>query len=368
MRPKHKYHMSDNTDQLTFNFMSAMALKHKFPTTRYQGSKRKWADWIYESVKGLTFDSVLDVFGGTGAVAYRFKQAGKQVTYNDNLKFNAVIGRALIENNSVILDSETVDHLLLADPVFEYRSTISEIFAGIYFTDAENQWLDRVVQNINQQLADPYQQALALFAVYQACLVKRPYNLFHRKNLYVREAEVERSFGNKTTWDKPFEKHFKRFVGEANSAVFDNGRLNKSLNLDAFELPAGYDLVYIDPPYLNSRGIGVDYQHFYHFLEGLTDYSDWDKRIDFGSKHRRLLPTPSIWSDKTQIHAAFERLFEHFAGSILVVSYRSDGIPTREELVNMLKRHKRIVVQAALPQQYALSKNSSTHELLLIGR
>ncbi len=48
-------------------------------------------------------------------------------------------------------------------------------------------------------------KAMFLWALFQSCISKRPYNLFHRKNLYVRTADVKRNFGNKTTWDKPFE-------------------------------------------------------------------------------------------------------------------------------------------------------------------
>ena len=60
---------------------------------------------------------------------------------------------------------------------------------------------------------------------------------------------MERSFGNKTTWDKPFEEWFQIFVEEANRAVFDNGQSNRALNCDAAEVQGEYDLVYIDKPY-----------------------------------------------------------------------------------------------------------------------
>ena len=55
----------------------------KFPSTRYQGSKAKLANWIWEQVSDLDFLTCLDAFGGTGAVGYRLKQEDKQVTYND---------------------------------------------------------------------------------------------------------------------------------------------------------------------------------------------------------------------------------------------------------------------------------------------
>ena len=70
--------------------------------------------------------------------------------------------------------------------------------------------------------------------------------MFHRKNLYIRTAEVKRSFGNKKTWDASFEDHFKRFVEEGNNAVFSNKKGNKVFNSDIFNLNIKADLVYID--------------------------------------------------------------------------------------------------------------------------
>jgi adenine-specific DNA-methyltransferase len=85
------------------------SLAAEFPSTRYQGSKAKLAQWIWNQVAGLDFATCLDAFGGTGAVAYRLKQAGKQVAYNDLLRFNYYIGLALIENSQVTLAPEQVD-------------------------------------------------------------------------------------------------------------------------------------------------------------------------------------------------------------------------------------------------------------------
>jgi adenine-specific DNA-methyltransferase len=235
----------------------------KFPSTRYQGSKTKLVDWIWCQIKELKFDTCLDAFGGTGTVAYRFKQEGKQVTYNDVLRFNYYIGVALIENVAVQLTTDDVEWILTHHPDVDYPNFIEKTFHDIYFTNDENTWLDQTVANI-KCMTDPYKFALAFFALAQAAIVKRPYNLFHRKNLYVRLADVERSFGNKTSWDRPFTAWFCDFVTEANQAVFDNGRINQALNVDALEVSGTYDLVYIDTPYISERGEGVDYRDFYH--------------------------------------------------------------------------------------------------------
>jgi len=340
----------------------------KFPSTRYQGSKAKLADWIWAQIAEFDFDSCLDVFGGTGAVAYRLKQAGKRVTYNDLLKFNYHIGQALIENSKTVLDIRDIDFLLRPQPGINYPTFIHDTFADIYFTDEENLWLDQTITNI-YHLTNPYQFALAFFALCQSCIIKRPYNLFHRKNLYVRFADVDRTFGNKTSWDKPFEYWFRAFVAEVNEAVFANGCENRALNYDVIDVPGDYDLVYIDPPYISKRGTAVDYLGFYHFLEGLTAYDEWHTQLDEQSKHRRLKSRPSRWTNKNQIYMAFNDVFERYENSILVVSYRADGIPTISELTHMLKRFKTIVEVRNFGQyKYALSTNARSAEILLIGR
>lgn len=337
-----------------------------FPSTRYQGSKRALVGWIWENIAHLPFESVLDVFGGTGAVSHWFKNAGKQVIYNDLLKFNQNIGVALIENSDQHLSDDDIRLIVTPQATIAYPQFIQKTFSGIYFTDQENAWLDRVVYNIDHFLPNPYQQALAKFALFQACIIKRPYNLFHRANLYIRTAQVERSFGNKTTWDTPFEHHFRKFIAEANRAIFDNGHVNRAIQVDALHTPIGSNLVYIDPPYLNRQGIGVDYRDFYHFLEGMMDYTQWETKIDYASKHRRLAPHPSEWNQSKTILSAFEQLIGRHRDSILVISYRDDGIPSKDELVALVKSYKPIVYEAQKSQQYVLS-NKKSHEILLIG-
>ena len=181
------------------------------------------------------------------------------------LRFNYYIGQALIENKQVRLSPDKIDWLLQKRPNIVYPTFIYDNFHDIYFTDEENVWLDQTITNI-RQLSNPFEFAIAFFALCQACIIKRPYNLFHRKNLYIRMADVERSFGNKTTWDRPFAEWFRVFVREANQGVFDNHLDNQALNLDVMQLPEAYDLVYIDPPYTSNRGVAVDYYDFYHFF------------------------------------------------------------------------------------------------------
>ncbi len=131
-------------------FDCAVGRVPQFPSTRYQGSKRRLTDWIWDAVSDLEFDTVLDAFGGTGAVAYMFKQRGKEVTYNDILAFNHVTGKALIENRHVTLSEADVGYALTEHPGVQYPSFVQETFSGIFFTERENRWIDIAVTNIGQ--------------------------------------------------------------------------------------------------------------------------------------------------------------------------------------------------------------------------
>lgn len=352
--------------QLTL-FTETIPITAKFPSTRYQGSKQKFVDWIWQCVKDIPFYTVLDAFGGTGCVSYKMKEEGKKVTYNDILPFNSIIGKALIENDDTFLCDDDIEYILNLHSNVSYQDFIERTFQDIYFTEEENKWLDIVSANI-RSINDEYKRAIAYFALFQSCIIKRPYNLFHRKNLYVRLQDVKRSFGNKKTWDTPFEVHFRKFVKEANDAVIDGYNKCVSINKDVFDIDANYDLVYIDTPYINENGVGVDYADFYHFLNGLCDYDNWNGQIDYKSKHLRLLRKPNVWNEKNNIYRAFEKLFEKFSDSVLVISYRSNGIPTIEELTTLLvEMGKDVKIYQSNEMKYVLSSKVS-NEVLIVAK
>jgi len=339
----------------------------RFPRTRFLGSKRKLTSAIVEQLRDLSFTTVLDAFGGTGAVSYAFKRAGKRVTYNDLLAFNHQIGLALIENDSVRLTDEEIAAIGERHSEIVYDDFIERTFQGIYFTDEENRWLDAAVANI-ARLSCPHKRALAWFAGCQAAMAKRPYNLFHRNNLYMRTADVKRSFGNKASWDRSFTDHFRAFAEEANQAVFTSGEPCRATRGDALAIDPSFDLVYIDTPYINRNGVGVDYRAFYHFLEGMVQYDQWPELVDKRFKHVPLVRETNPWSDPSTCFVAFRALFKRFRDSHIVVSYRSDGIPSTGELLGMLRhvnKNARVVELARRP--FALSTNNCAYEILMLA-
>lgn len=341
----------------------------QYPSTRYSGSKRKFVDWIWEQLKDIPFQSVLDVFGGSGSVSLLFKRYGKRVFYNDLMKFNQIVGTAIIENDSVIVSQDDVNRVsqFLHNG---YDDFIQKEFAGMFFIEEENVWLDKVIQNI-EEIGDKYKRAILMSSLFQACLAKRPFNLFHRANLNVRLASVNRSFGNKTTWERSFPELLKRYAAEYNKAVFSNGQENRVIGgYDSLVAPNGVDLVYLDPPYFSkSASHGTNYMTFYHFLEGLSDYKNWPEKIKSSRGKVKRMPDNhevSRFVRKSQIPSSFEKLLSRYKDNIIVLSYQSDGIPSKEEIITELSNLGKEVRIISRAHRYVLSSQQK-EELLFIA-
>lgn len=368
--------MGDFTiNEIVGSELEAEGILSTAPSTRYQGSKRSILPWIYRNVKDLRFQTVLDGFGGTGSVSYLFKLMGKKVTFNDILSSNYHTGIALIENDSVILDEDDLGFLLNKNG-FNYPSFIENTFQGFYFLNSENKWLDMITHNI-EMLSEKYsgemlrrKKALAYHILFQCCLRKRPFNLFHRKNLYLRTANVKRSFYNKTTWEKSFKDLFLFSSAEISPKIFSNGLKNKAMCKDIMKINSQkYDLIYLDPPYIKPRSrVRKDYYSLYHFLEGLVDYKNWARKIDWSTTNRRLVKHITGW-EKNKIEENFEHIFKTFEDSIIVISYGSPGTPSIHTIKKLLLRYKSKVKIARKEYKYRLSNGNGGKmcEVLIIG-
>jgi DNA adenine methylase len=133
--------------------------------------------------------------------------------------------------------------------------------------------------------------------------------------------------------------------------VFSNGQQNKAFNLDVFDLdPTLAEVVYIDTPYISPYS-DCDYTRRYHFVEGYCQYwQGCEIMQDTSTKKIRSYKTP--FSNKNGAVHAFQRLFHHFRKSTLVVSYSSNGIPSKSEMVDLLKQEKKQVAVFETPHHY----------------
>lgn len=340
------------------------------PVTRYYGSKRKLVEKIWDVLqeRHVEFDSFLDVFGGTGIMSYNMANHGKVVTYNDIFAFNCKIAEALLSTPCGTLSCQ--EALTLLNPVDgrDYYHYIEDIFSGIYYTDEENRTIDTVAQNIMH--LPQQKQASAYYVLFQSCLIKRPFNLFHRRNLNLRENHVESNFGNYVTWEKSFETLFKQFSDELNQFQFIQLPNVEIVNHSALECPNMADLVYIDTPYFNKKSSAVSYHARYHFLEGLVFYNDIPAHVNYDKVNREIqIHKSAEFESRSNYQKDLNELLGHYPNSIIMMSYTSEGYPSIEELETLLRRHKHHVETVYFGKyNFALNRsNQNRKEVLFIA-
>lgn len=332
----------------------------KYPSTRFMGSKRKIVDAIWDVCKDFPFDSVLDLFSGSGIVGYMFKCHGKEVTTNDYMSMAATYGKALIENNLITLSLSETDNLLKEIPNDGF---VEKTFGGLYFSDDENRLIDIIRTNI-QRMSNQYKQAIAMCALIRTCIKKRPRGIFtytgERYNDGRRDLQIS------------FEQHFREAVDVINNAVFSNDKKNRALWGDSLSLDEDtkYDLVYLDPPYYTPKSDN-EYVRRYHFIEGLS--RNWEGvNIQQETKTKKFKSYPTPFSTEEGATKAFNDLFKKYKDSILVVSYSSNSLPTKDEIINLLSKYKKHTKVVPIDYKYSFGtrntvKRNDVQEYLFVG-
>lgn len=342
-----------------------------FPSTRYQGSKRKILELIYHVSSEYEFDTVLDMFSGSGVVSLLYRAMGKKVHANDFLLNCASTARLFLNYENGFENKEDVKQTLkylLADADINEPGLIEQNFKNIYFKENENKQLDRFCQNI--QSMSGLKKDLYIYAVSQACLKKRPYNLFHRANLNMRTKDIQRTFGNHATWEAPIIEHAYKCIMELERFDFPEKREHtvtsfNSVDLECFD--KNMDLVYLDPPYLGSNGRSIDYADFYHFLEGICEYQLFSNG-DAKYPHKPIVKKPSPWLSTESSAKMLTDIVDYFDRSIIILNYRSDSTLTHERVAEIFAMNgRKSKILTAGQYQYALSKNKQSEELFIIS-
>lgn len=302
-----------------------------YPPTRYMGSKSKLLNEIWDAISKYEVNTVLDLFSGSGIVSYMFKCKGMTVLSNDYMAMSATFTKAMIENNHTHLNEHEAKELLCEPSIVD--TFVSDTFKDLYYTDEDNHTIDILRTNINQ-MKDEYKQAIAKTALIRACMKKRPRGIFtytgHRYDDGRKDLKLS------------FETQFLNAVELVNKAVFNNGKSNKSFNNDAMTLDCqNADLVYIDPPYYSPTSDN-EYVRRYHFVEGIA--RNWDGvEIQTNTKTKKFKNYPTPFSTKTGAYQAFDDLFYKYKDSILLVSYSSNSLPSKDEMINLLQKYKKCV-------------------------
>ena len=319
----------------------------KCPSTRYMGSKSKLLEKIWDVASVFEFDSMLDLFSGSGVVSYMFKSNGKKVISNDYMTFTSELSKALIENNHTKLNKKDIATLLESNVVTD--KFVQDTFKDLYFSDEDNKLIDVIRTNI-PKLSNSYKRALANSAIARACMKKRPRGIFSYTGFRYDDGRRDLFM--------TLEEQFLRAIEELNDAVFDNGQRNKTRNMDALDCHSHADLVYLDPPYYSTRSDN-EYVRRYHFVEGIS--KNWKNvEMQWATKTKKFKSYPSAFTTYKGAYNAFDMLFKRHRKSILLVSYSSNSLPTKDEILELMKKYKKNVDVVEIDYKYTFANQGNS--------
>ncbi len=288
--------------------MPKMEKTFKITNRRYLGSKTKLLSFIHETIEkeALKFDSVLDLFAGTGAVADSFNDGTHKIIVNDILEcnrcvYNAFFGKQKIDEVSL---SKLIDGYNAKE--VKEKNYFSENYSDTFFSEKNCKKIGYIRENIdclykekkiNEREKD-YLIASLLYAMDHIANTVGHYDAFRRggdlsKNLIMLPLEVPSLSTNKNN-----EIHKE-----------DSNELVKHIKCD---------LVYIDPPY-NSR----QYCDAYHLLENVAT---WNKPKVYGVA--RKMDRTGLKSRYCENSAprVFDRLIQDLNCKYIIVSYNNMGL------------------------------------------
>ena len=273
---------------------------------RYLGSKYKLLDFIDETIKNNCgeYNSVFDVFGGTGVVSNYFSEKGKKIYINDILKSNYCIYRAFLGN-------EKFSENKIKKIIDEYNK-ISDLeenyflknYKNTYFSENDCKKIGYIRENINKKFENKE-------------INEREKYILIASLLYSMD-KIANTVGHYDAYRKKqkLEDCFEMYNLDINK---NQTIKNEIYNMDSNELAKKIkaDIVYIDPPY-NSR----QYGDAYHLLENVAE---WKKPKVYGvaKKMDRSKIKSNYCTNKAS--NAFKDLIKNCNCKYIIVSYNNMG-------------------------------------------
>lgn len=311
------------------------------------GSKQKLLPEIEALASQVDFSSALDLFSGTGVVGYLFKAMGKRVVCNDYMYMSEVFARALVENSNTRMSDEQAENLLVSRP--DEDRFVQRTFGNLYFSDEDNRQIDAIRGNL-VSLEDEMVKSIGYAALIRACMKKRPRGIFTYTGARYLDGRRDLALSIK--------EHFLHAVRLINDAVFDNGKKCEAVRGDALSCDKQAELVYIDPPYYSPYSDN-EYVRRYHFVEGLA--RNWEGvSIQENTKTKKFKSYPTPFSRRDSTMDAFSELFEKHSASIILVSYSSNSLPSKDEMISLLRNAGKEVEVVPVSYRYSFGNKTQS--------
>lgn len=332
---------------------------------KYIGSKRKLINHVLEAIGKQ--DKVLDLFSGSGVVAYHLRKQGSVVHANDIASYSYHINKTYLELDEIpdrftpILSPEValewrppcISKSFRLDQVAELFDRLNyctrpsvEYFAKyysqnpnaskerIFFTRENGLFIDAISEEAFGELSE-YRSPILCELIYRMSICANTSGIFKsfHKNIAGREISEGRA---KQKHDYAKRQVLARIKLE--KPIIPIGPKGKSFQYEAHEffdkVQDCYDVIYLDPPYNIHQ-----YSGNYHLLEQVCRpiserYIPTDKQI--GGIQPDLYKSP--FCNQKKCLAEFSNLIEKISCRTkkIVISYNSNGYISKDDMIKLL--------------------------------
>lgn len=321
---------------------------------RYLGNKESIQETIKDFMKnkGLLENNPLffDAFCGTGAVSDSIKDSAR-IILNDNLKLATIFSAGRILKHCIDFNELGFNPIeFFNSNEYTFEGFITNNYAPsksgrMYFSDYNAMRIDY----FRKQIEDWYIEGKITEDEYYyllACLLESVSKVANVAGVY--GAYLKK-------WDPRAIKTI-QFL-EVESLDSDNAEsslekiYNNNLN-DIIEF-IDCDILYLDPPYTKNK-----YSVQYHLLETIIRGDIPEISGITGGRH--FLDVSDDWSKAYNVHVSFEHVVAKTKAKHIVMSYSSDGIMSKEYILNVLKRYGKEDTLSLIEIPYKKYRNYKT--------
>lgn len=279
-----------------------------------ESASRRWLGFELNILRRLKFTTIAIPFAGEPDLDWYLKFWNKQVLSNDLCQWAASLSQAFVENRDETLSHDEVAELLAACD--EPRPGLDNPALGEWMSETDAAWFDNLRSAI-QRLESPYRRALAVAHA-------------------LRVADYVFSFQRPTNrLRRPLSSVFFQ-LWRSQRQIFDNGRDNRSLNLDAtaFVRQTRADLMFTRFP--DPRGIGPRQQWRELWLRGSS--TEWQRLVE--AQRGRLGDT--VLSKQHYLSLVDNFLAEARRIPRWAISHTEDGFLSIGEVAARVRKFRRL--------------------------
>lgn len=297
---------------------------------RYLGNKDSLVDRIEEILekkKILNKDLILfDAFCGTGAVSRKLSVIYNNIIINDNLLLASTFSYGS-------LISSKCNFLKLGFDPFTYFNETKEIKEGFFYENyAPSKGNRMYFSNYNAGRIDFFRITIEEWFLNKQ-INEDEYNyllacLLESVSKVANIAGVYGAYLKK--WDPRAIKNIVFLRLEKNNNDVNVKRYTENLSQIISDIDC--DILYLDPPYTKNK-----YSVQYHILETLIRYDNPILKGITGTRDMSWIS--QSWSINNTVHIEFENTIVKTKAKYIVLSYSSDGLMSKEFILNVLKRH-----------------------------